>query len=466
MINQQTTFIEFLHRLAIRTARVIAIVVITRGLVLGGVLATPSSATPVLTANTVLTLAEAIDLALKNNPRIRSVGKDVETEMYNLRAAKAERMPRVDLTSGVTRYRYPTPLTPIVIKSPSALGLDIPRFEQTIYDAGAVLRLPLYRGGRLQRNVAIAELRKAIAEDNLRFGKEDLTYNVASVYYKVLQLEQLWATSDATVKQLEAHRRDVETLYRVGSVAYLDLIKTDVELGHTIQNRLQVENNLESAYELLRTLIGSENADWRPVLTAPVAEEPVCSAVNDCRQIARNNRADLKAMQKRLRIGDERVKIAQGKRYPDVSLAGEYVDRSGTDFAYKENWDVSVRMTIPLFDGGIISAEVARETNELAKLKEEGRALNLTIEKEAKEAFLDLGNARSRMTVAEATVLSAKENVRVENLKYQAGSATNTDVIDAQTALLRAETDLCQARFDRETAVAALKRAVGHAQAP
>lgn len=465
-MNRHTTFNEFLRRPITMTVCALVVVVAAHGPATGGSLGTLSSVAPALTVKTVLTLAEAIDLALKNNPHIRSIGKDIETESYNLRAAKAERMPRVDLTFGVTRYRYPTPLTPIVIESPAAIGLKIPRFEQTIYDGGAILRLPLYRGGRLQRNVAIGELRKAIAEDNLRFGREDLIYNVASVYHKVLQMEQVCATSEATVKQLEAHRRDVETLKRAGSVPYLDLVKTDVELGHAIQNRLQAEINLDSAYELLRTLIGLDNADWRPSLSVPASEEPVCSAVIECRQAARHYRTDLKALQKRLRIAEERVKIARGKYYPEVSLLGEYIDRSGTDFEYKENWDVGVRMTIPLFDGGLIGAEVARGKNELEKLKEEERGLNLTIEKEVKDAFLTLENARSRMSVAETAVASAKENSRVEDLKYRVGAATNTDVIDAHVALQRAETDLWQARFDRDTAIALLKRAVGGARIP
>jgi outer membrane protein len=413
------------------------------------------------TAPVTLSLPDAIDRALKNNPRIRMIGMDVEAEMYNIRAAKAERMPRVDLTSGATRYRYPTPLTPVVIDSLSSLGLDLPRFEKSIYDVGAVMKLPLYRGGRLQRNITVAELRKAIAEDNLQFGREDLIYNVTATYHKVLQLERVRATSNATVKQLEAHRRDAEALYRGGSVPRLDLIKTDVELGHATQNRLQAENNLENGYELLRNLVGEDDVDWRPLLAEPPSEEPVCRDASSCRLKAKGNRADLKALGRRVKIGQERVKIAQGRYYPDVSLTGEYFDRSGTDFAFKENWDVGVHMSVPLFDGGLIRAEVAREKNELTKVREEERGLHLAIEREVKDAFLGIENARLRMTVAETALSSARENLRVEDLKYWVGAATNTDVIDAQTALQRAETDLWQARFDRDTAVATLRRTVG-----
>lgn len=425
-----------------------------------GVSADPGGPSGTRTA-AVLTLDNAVDLALRNNPRIRMIGKDVETEVYNIRAAKAERMPKVDLTSGVTHYRYPMPLRPVVIEQLSPSGLDIPRFETTIYDAGAVLRLPLYHGGRLQRTVTVAELRKSIAEDNLQFGREDLVYNVTSVYHKVLQLERLRATSDATVRQLEAHRRDVEALYQTGSAPQLDLIKTDVELGHAIQQRLQSENNLESAYELLRTFVAEEDPGWRPSLMEPPVEEPGCSTIPECRAAAKNSRADLRALEKKVRIGEERVKIAHGRYYPDISVTGEYFDRSGPDFAFKENWDVGVRMSIPLFDGGLIRAEVAREKSELARVREEERGLNLAIEREVKDAFLAFQNAGSRITVAEAAVSSAKENLRVEDLKYRVGAATNTDVIDAQTAMQRAETDLWQARFDRDTAIAALKKAVG-----
>lgn len=409
----------------------------------------------------VVTLRDVINNALTNNPRIRIAGKEVETEIYNIRAAKAERMPKVDFTSGVAHYRYPTPLTPVVIESLSPGGIDIPRFERTIYDGGATLRLPLYRGGRLQRSVAIAELRKEVAEDNLRFGKEDLIYNVTSVYHKVLQLQRREATNRAMVTQLEAHRRDVEALYRVGSAPYLDLVKTDVELAHAIQNRLQAENDLDGAYELLRILVGEENIHWRPVLDIPSSDKPVCSAITECRKAAQKGRADLAALRKRLQIGEQRVKMAQGRHYPDVSLSGGYFDRSGTDLEYRENWDIGVRLVVPVFDGGLIQAEVARERNELAKLKDEKRGLELTIEKEVKDAFLAVENGRAKIAVAETAIVSARENLRVEDLKYRVGASTNTDVIDAQTAMHRAETDLWQARFDCDTAIAALRRAVG-----
>lgn len=92
----------------------------------------------------VYTLPELIDLALKNNPKIAAAGRDVEAERYAIEMAKGEKMPKVDLKGGVTRYRYDTAITPI---SGSLLaGTPFPEFDNTIYDAGVSLSLPLYMG--------------------------------------------------------------------------------------------------------------------------------------------------------------------------------------------------------------------------------------------------------------------------------------------------------------------------------
>jgi outer membrane protein len=63
--------------------------------------------------------------------------------------------------------------------------------------------------------------------------------------------------------------------------------------------------------------------------------------------------------------------------------------------------------------------------------------------------------------VSDKAIETARENLRIERLKYETGAGTSTDVIDAQTALLRAETDYHQAVYDKNIAIASLKRAIG-----
>lgn len=116
---------------------------------------------------------------------------------------------------------------------------------------------------------------------------------------------------------------------------------------------------------------------------------------------------------------------------------------------------------MPLLDGGLIRSEINKQKVELEKVKEEERSLRLAITRDVRDAHLSIANAQERIDVTRMAIESARESLRVELLKYETGAGTNTDVLDAQTASLRAETDYCQALFDKEAAIAYLKKAIG-----
>lgn len=97
----------------------------------------------------------------------------------------------------------------------------------------------------------------------------------------------------------------------------------------------------------------------------------------------------------------------------------------------------------------------------MEKVREEERSLKLEIIREIKDSYLNMENARKRIDVSQKAVDEAKENLRIETIKYEAGSGISTDVIDAQTTLLRAETDYYQAIYDENIAIASLRRAIG-----
>jgi outer membrane protein len=405
-------------------------------------------------------LPSAVQFALKNNPSLRVAQRSIETEKYGIDAARADRMPKIDLGTGVTRYRYPTPLTPIVIQFPFTAA-DFPDFVKTIYDGGAAFRLALFRGGRIMRNIHIAETRKALAEDNYVAARQDLVYNVTSVYYKILQLQRLLVSNEASARQIENHRNNVEQFLEAGTVPRVDLLTSDVELAHARQNVLLVRNNLDSAFELLKNLMGMDDPETSISVVEPTPTETSYPTGDEAISMALRQRPDYRALVKKQRIAQERVKMAEARRLPEVSASGEYTKKAGETADAKENWYLGARLTFPLFDGGIIQSEIGREQTELEKVKEEERAARLSIVREVKDARLSVANAVDRIDAAKAAIESAREAVRVELLKYDTGAGTNTDVIDAQTALLRAETDSHQAAYDREVGLALLKKSMG-----
>ncbi|ABB33674.1 outer membrane efflux protein [Geobacter metallireducens RCH3] len=404
-------------------------------------------------------LSRVIDFALENEPKLSVLGKDIEAAKHTVDAAKGGRWPRLDLEAGITRYRYAAPITPI--SGAPQNGGGFPPFDKDIYDASLTLKLPIYRGGRLVKNVEIAEINRLIAERALHQGRQELVFNVTSVYCKILELEELLKAHEQNVRQLEEHRRVTEQFVKAGSAARVDLMKTDVELAHGRQQVLATQNAGAAAYALLRSLMGVDES--YPRFT--VAEEPFPEKgyppEEKAVEVALRQRPDYLKVKARTELFQARLDLARGKRLPSVDVAGEYGERAGDSLSFKENWNIGLRLSYPLFDGGITRAEIKKGMVELERTGEELRAVRLSIVREVREAYLAVADAEKRLAVAREAISSAEENLRVEQLKYETGVGTTRDVIDAQTALLRATTDRHQASYDLAAAKAALDKALG-----
>lgn len=406
----------------------------------------------------VFTLDEAIGFALENNPGVSAGERMVEREGIGVDAARGERLPKVALVGAVTRSRFDQPITPI--SGNPLTGGSFPDFDETKYDVGVEMTLPLYAGGRLARGVRMAEIREAVARETLEMDRTDLAFNVTSVYHKIGQLKRLVEANGAVVKGLEEHKKDVELFLEAGTAARVDLLKTESELAQARQNLLRVRNDLAGARELLKAIMGMDPAE--DIAIADGDESPGSfPSVEEGLEDALSRRHDYRAILRERDLAYEKVRFAGGRRLPSVSLGGEYMDSSGDDLDFRENWAVGVRFSLPIFDGGVIRSEVAGARKEAEMAGERERALRYEISREVKEAYLDYESSTERVEASRAAVRAAREALRIERLKYEAGSGTSADVLDAEAALLRAESGYWQAVFDKRTAGAEIKRATG-----
>ncbi len=405
------------------------------------------------------TLREIVEYALEHNPAVRQSATGVKLSEQGVKAAQGERLPKIDFASGATAYRYPTPVTPIT-SSPTTL-VAIPEFSDRIYDLGFLFSMPLFRGGRLERAVEVARIKQLIAGHQLEATRQELVYNLTSTYYKLLQLKSLARVTDAQVKELEALRGQAESFVKAGGRAPLDLLKADVELARGRENALVVSNSLQTTMELLKKLMGIEDVTRRIDVAEEQTSEKPYLPFDDGLRRAFERRPEYRAAQGRVQAAGEQVKISEGRRLPSVYATADYGKRSGDSLAFKENWSAGVRLILPVFDGGVIRSDIETQRLELERAKEEERAVRLSINREVKDAYTEIENVARRVEVTGMALVPARENRRIELLKYQTGAGTMTDNLDAQTALLRAEYDYYRALFDRETSYAAMKKALG-----
>jgi outer membrane protein TolC len=182
---------------------------------------------------------------------------------------------------------------------------------------------------------------------------------------------------------------------------------------------------------------------------------------------AKANRAERKALEIRAEGSAERLTAAEAGRLPLVATVGGY------DFArpnpkifprqdaWKPAWDVGVNFNWSLFDGGRVRAEVAEAAANQKAAEERLKDFDVNVDVEVRQRAADVASAHAAIAAADVGVRSAAEARRVIAERFSAGVATNTDVIDAQVALLQADLDRTRALANAKLAEARLDRALG-----
>jgi outer membrane protein TolC len=189
--------------------------------------------------------------------------------------------------------------------------------------------------------------------------------------------------------------------------------------------------------------------------------------INALVEAARANRAERKALASRVEGFSDRLTAAQAGRAPLISTVGGYdVARPNPKIfprqaVWKPSWDLGVNLSWSLFDGGRARAEVAEAAANRKAAEERLKDFDANVGTEVRQRAADLASARAAITAADAGVRSATEARRVIAERFSAGVATNTDVIDAQVALLQAELDRTRALANAKLAEARLDRALG-----
>ena len=121
---------------------------------------------------------------------------------------------------------------------------------------------------------------------------------------------------------------------------------------------LLVRNNLESAFDLLKDLMGLEEAGATIAVVEPEASGQSCPQEEEAVAVALAKRPDYRGIAKKKAIAEDRIRAAIGSWFPDVYGSGQYVKRAGDATSFQDDWTVGLRLTVPVFDGGLIRSHV------------------------------------------------------------------------------------------------------------
>jgi len=420
---------------------------------------------PVLAETTLpLSLAQALGRAGEASPRLDQLRALEAGAGAALRGARAQRMPQLLLGASYTRvsdvpeFRFTLPGGEIRTLFP-----NIPDNTRTRAD----LTLPLYTGGRVQGGIRSAEQQRLASASDVEAGQEDLVWETATAYWSLVTAREAEAVVRQTIASYDAHLEDARNLLEQGMVARNDLLAVQVARDRAELERLEAANRFEAANANLLRLLALP-ADTRIDPTEPVAlPESAPEDVEALVAAAQSRRPEIAALRARVQAAQSGVGVARSAKRPQVSLQGafEYSNPNQRvlplEPRWQSNWSLGVALSLNAFDGGRASAAAAEARARADVVKAQLQELERGVRLQVTTRLLDLATARAALEVAGRSLEAARENVRVSGDRYREGVSPSSDLLDAETSLLRAGLDRTLAATQVRVAQAGLDRAAG-----
>jgi outer membrane protein TolC len=293
--------------------------------------------------------------------------------------------------------------------------------------------------------------------------ENSLVASVIRSYYNCLAAEDYINIVNKSIETVSEQVRIMNIRFAEGGALKSDILTLNVRLAQAKEDLVLSRNRMRIAKAVLAGVMGI-SADQEIVLTreAPVSHE-IPGDFSSCMAAAVQKRPELKKMRKHLEQSRMALDMAKSGYLPRVDLQGKYyVDDPDMDYDRdRENWMAAVVLNWDLFTGFSTRSEKAKAAAELDELLAADRKALLEIQLDVKTAVLDLEAAEARLEVAKNSVEMAEESLQLVKKQFAGGSATVTRYLEAELAGNTARTRSTAAYYDREIAIANVRRSIG-----
>lgn len=428
--------------------------ILTRGSL---VLAASASLTALAAPAQADTLREALVGAYNTNPTLESARANQRATDEGVPIQRAQGLPSATVTA-----------THIEFLQQSANSFTAPERNLGV---NAQLLVPVYSGGAVRNAIAAAKERVEAGQADLRNFESTLFAQVVAAYMDVLRTEALAALSANNVAVLRTNLEAASDRFQIGDLTITDVAQSRSRLAVAEGDFRLAEANLIAAREAYIRLVGRAPGE----LEAPPPLPGLPDGVGEAIVTALENNPNLEAAKQRAEAAGFDTKAAGAGRLPTVGLFvnGDYSDFFGTlggpiasDFAQSEKTaNAGVRVTIPLFQGGLPAARQRQAGARESAALEDVIAAERQVIAETRSTYSNWQAANAVIKSAQAAVEAAElslEGVRAEN---SIGNRTILDVLNAEQELVNARAQLVTARRNAYVAGFNLLALMGRAEA-
>ena len=397
----------------------------------------------IISAQTVYTLDDCIRLALDNNPDVKVAGLMVMSAATEKRGSLSAILPTLSYSAG--SFQQGSYFNP-------QFGFPIP--ESEYHSAGLSLNQNIYDGGRWWNQIAAGSNSYRFSVESELGTRVNTVWNVKQAFYQYLKDAQLLEVVRQQVEVAEQQVERVQRQYDVEQVAKSDLLKQKVFLGDMRVQYLNQQAAVKNSFNQLATLMGMDIDTDFSVIDEP-EEATSIEDYSDFWEGVKANHPSLITKRTQIAGAILSLKISRASYLPTLSASFGF---DGSSDVFEElysdvdkNWRQQLRLTIsyPLFTGLTRSSQVEKAKVAHKIQQEEYDALLKNLRVQFDSVVEQLENVQETIPIYRESKVSAEEDLRLAQERYNLGAATILEVLDAQLSVARANGSLVRTTYDR-----------------
>ncbi len=417
----------------------------------------------------VITLDQATQIALERNINVVQAQNNADQAQSGVLSAYGSYLPSLSADGGWTRRQIKGPL---VISGQTIPGVSAST-TTTSWSAGLSANYTLFNGFTREGRFGAASSTADAAVDNSLRTKQSIVYQTQADYFNVLRNGQLVGVSQENLKRDSLQLERIVESNRVGSLSVADVYRQQSAVAADEFDLITAQNTYEQSKADLAALIGldiTQEYDFADSSIAGVVDTAEMRAtlqkygdLTGLMKRALEARPDYRGAMKSLDASESQVTAAKGNYYPAIGASAGYAYNSDELSSLTKyptiNWGIGFSWT--LFDGfqtnQTVQLAIEQKRNAEINLAQTERTVNVDV----KKALLALDAARKQCESAQKGLVSATEDRKIAEERYNLGAGTLLDLLTANASLVQAEANKVNAAYGYLTAKRNLEYVLG-----
>ena len=434
-----------------------------------------------------LSLEEALEMTLSDNPAIRAaefnrraaqqerraaiglrmpqigitgsyayLGKDIEIDLNNMKAPVQNLAGQI-LQSGMIPSDY-IPSISQMLSGAMAASWALPLQDRSLGFVGGDVTVPLWMGGKINAANRAARINEQTARSQGIQQRNALVSELVERYYGLALAQQVVVVRQQVVDGVRKHLEDAAALEAQGMISRSEKLYVEFKMSEAERDLQNAQSQVETIAAALNSTIGRTD-DYLPVTAMFILER--IEPLDHFRTLAAERNPLLDQVDQKRRLAYEGVPAQRSSFLPQVVAMG---GMSFYDYQVSKvlpRWAVGVGVNFKLFDG--LNREykysAAKQTVRRVEALQDkaGNDISVLVEK----LYNQMENYRTQMASIEASLAFAEEYLKTKNAAFLEGMSSSTDLIDAELNLAKVKTERIEAAYRYDVSLAQLLEAAG-----